>query len=293
MQKFAKVMKIVAKLTLNVFLGFVFYYVSLFLAFIIAFSINDSAKGRFYLNMVIAAGIILFIFATAQIWGLIKPKIRYIIFAGIVVAMLLSVAGFEIYKVHDNNIMVMSEQGVDLGEYEPFSDNTKAVSLDQESTLKLSDNLPTIDGATAFYPLYSAFVKAVYSKEEYDENFNLVKCTKTANAYQNLINGDVDIIFALQPSEQQLEEAKNAGVKLKLTPIGREAFVFFANPKNPVSNLSIQDVQKIYSGKATNWNEFGGKNTRIKAFQRPENSGSQTAIIKFMEDIPRFCVQKL
>jgi phosphate transport system substrate-binding protein len=39
---------------------------------------------------------------------------------------------------------------------------TKIAQLNGNSTLKLSDNLPRLDGATAMYPLYSSLVHAVY-----------------------------------------------------------------------------------------------------------------------------------
>ena len=111
-----------------------------------------------------------------------------------------------------------------------------------------------------------------------------VLCTNTVGAYERLISDYVDIIFVAGPSKEQLQMAEDAGVKFKMTQIGREAFVFFVNAKNPVNELSTDDIKKIYSGSSTNWADFGGKNRKIRAFQRPENSGSQTAFIKFMGD---------
>ena len=82
----------------------------------------------------------------------------------------------------------------------------------------------------------------------------------------NLINGRVDIIFALAPSEQQLAEAKRLGKELKLTPIGKEAFVFFVNEKNPVKSLTADEIKGIYSGEITNWKEVGGKRRTFVPF---------------------------
>lgn len=80
-----------------------------------------------------------------------------------------------------------------------------------------------------------------------------------------------------------MEEAKSKGIELKLTPIGREAFVFFVNSKNTVTGLTTEQIQKIYSGEIKSWKEVGGKSESIRAFQRPENSGSQTMLQKLME----------
>ncbi|WP_318153460.1 PstS family phosphate ABC transporter substrate-binding protein [Paenibacillus vietnamensis] len=96
-------------------------------------------------------------------------------------------------------------------------------------------------------------------------------------------DNDADIICAAQPSKQQLQDAERAGVELKMTPIGREAFVFFVHADNPVTGLTKQLIQDIYSGTVTNWKQAGGNNAKIRAFQRPENSGSQTMLQKLME----------
>ncbi|OHX54035.1 hypothetical protein BB777_07285 [Planococcus faecalis] len=92
------------------------------------------------------------------------------------------------------------------------------------------------------------------------------------------------MIFAAEPSSGQKKAAEAAGVELELTPIGREAFVFFVNSRNSVTDLASKDIQGIYSGDIENWKELGGKNDEIRPFQRPEDSGSQTMFIKFMED---------
>ena len=80
--------------------------------------------------------------------------------------------------------------------------------------------------------------------------------------------------------------AKAAGVELHLTPIGREAFVFFVNAENPVTGLTVEQIQKIYTGEIKNWREVGGKFQKILPYQRAENSGSQTALQRLMGDLP-------
>lgn len=273
-----------------------------FIAMIIA---AFGSGGNFYAAIAAATAVVIWLFAITQIWGLLKRKIRLFSFCAAVGLIIISIAVFEINKVYVNSIDEVSEQGVDLTLYEPFRENSKAVSLDGQSSLKISDDLPKLDGATALYPLYSAFARAVYPEYDYPAQLskrtaypepdypvtlykeeNQVVCTTTEGAYRRLVTGDADIIFVAGPSREQLQMAKDNGVELKLTPIGREAFVFFVNAKNSVNNLNVTDIRKIYSGEAKNWSEFGGKNAEIKAFQRPENSGSQTALVNLMDSVP-------
>jgi len=180
-------------------------------------------------------------------------------------------------------------------DYQPFDKKNKLVVLEEEAKLKLTDNLPIIDGATALYPLYAAFVQAVYPQGEYYPSSKwdvenqvdipaIVACSSTPNAFNKLIEGTVDLIFCAAPSANQIENAKKKGVTFNLIPIGKEAFVFFVNKRNPVSNLTTQQIRDIYSGRTTNWKQLGGKNISIKAYQRQKNSGSQTMLEAIMGD---------
>ncbi|MCZ6157670.1 PstS family phosphate ABC transporter substrate-binding protein [Campylobacter ureolyticus] len=155
-----------------------------------------------------------------------------------------------------------------------------------KSDFKFKDNPPLIDGATALYPIYAAFVESIYPPSLkyypcYTEN-SIAKCSTTNGAYENLINQKVDIIFVAGASKEQLNLAKDKNVTMEFLEIGKEAFVFFVNSKNSLDNLSVDEVVKIYSEKITNYKEVGGKNAKILAFQRDKNSGSQTMLEKIM-----------
>lgn len=249
-----------------------------------------SGAGDFYVALAVIVAVAIWLLIIAQIWQLLKPKIRYISLAALVGVIFALVAGVEINRAYHNSFDIVNEQGVNLSLYEPFREDTKAASLSEPSTLQIDDNPPKIDGATALYPLYSAFAKAVYPEQDNyvtsKKEMGYIDCSNTDGAYKRLIIGDADIIFVAGPSKEQLQMAEDAKVELTFTPVGREAFVFFVNAKNHVNNLSTGDIQKIYSGEARNWKYFDGGNTGIRAFQRPTNSGSQTALINFMGEIP-------
>ncbi|WP_432361983.1 PstS family phosphate ABC transporter substrate-binding protein [Sporosarcina sp. UB5] len=233
----------------------------------------------YLIPFVIAAYLAIGAFAVMTRFELFRFKKQFKIGSLALVAIALVFAAPGIY---DKTRPVITDGQVDLVEYEPFVEKTKAVSLDKPASYKIEDDLPIIDGATALYPIYAAFAQAVYPEKEYEPYNSEVMSNRTGEAYRNLINGKVDIIFALGPSKTQLNQAESAGKELQLTPIGKEAFVFFVNAKNPVKSLTEDEIKGIYSGKITNWKEVGGKNEEIRAFQRPENSGSQTALQNFM-----------
>ena len=193
----------------------------------------------------------------------------------------------------------------DFSDYMVYSDPSKLVTLDHPASLTIEsrENMPKMDGAEACYPVYAAAAKTVYKdidlieKEALDRgedtwsNGSIVRFTNTIRAFNQLILSDdgkhnVDLFFGARPSKAQIESARQEGVALRITQIGREAFVFFVEPDNPVTNLTSEQIRKIYSGEITNWAEVGGKNQNILAFQRPEGSGSQTMMEYFMGDTP-------
>lgn len=238
-----------------------------------------------YMPLIVSVAIWLFMFLILLRYNLLKTKKRKWIFFGLSFVLLIAASIWPIQKRYVESIPTVSTE-VDVFQYMPFEENSKIVTLDEQSTLQLTDPLPIIDGATAFYPLYSSIAQATYPEKEYDPYYSEVMVNTTPYAYENLIKGNADMIFVFGPSEEQLELAKSRGVELQFTPIGKESFVFFVNQKNEIDGLTLQQIKDIYSGKITNWKEVGGKREAIRAFQRPENSGSQTALETLMGDTP-------
>lgn len=217
------------------------------------------------------------------------PKAAQWIKRGLLTIYALSVV-YIAWGAYRDSIPTLDGRELLLWQYRPFMEDTKAVFLDEPSELQL-ECLTGIhlkmDGATALYPVYAAFVQAVYpdgtDAPPYTE---IAACTNTVSAYDRLIKRDADVIFAAAPSAEQLDQAAKAGIELHLTPIGREAFVFFVNSKNPVAGLTVEEIQKIYTGEITNWRKVGGKNQSIRPFQRAANSGSQSALERLMDGLP-------
>lgn len=238
-----------------------------------------------YIGLIITLAVVIYILFVFLLFHFFQTRKRKIVFASIAGVAILVSAVSPIQHAYQNLLSTVdSEVNIDI--YKPFSNSRNIATLDYDSTLQLTTDLPRIDGATALYPLYSAFVQATYPKKEYNPSNSAVMVNTTPDAYSNLIFGKVDMIFVAAPSKSQLTTAKQYGIELKMTPIGREAFVFFVNQKNSVDGLTIDQIKAIYSGKVVNWRNVGGPNNRIRAFQRPENSGSQTALENLMGNTP-------
>jgi len=180
----------------------------------------------------------------------------------------------------------MQAKSVEVDKYLPFANETKIVKKEYDD--KLTGELPKIDGAAALVPIFNSFVYSLYpeSSVKYENgdftSDSALQYHNTRGAYKGIVDKEVDIIFCVRPSNEQVQYGLDKGIELELTPIGREAFVFLVNKNNPVDNLSMQQLKDIYSGKIANWKDVGGANRPINVVQRNKGSGSQTTLEKLV-----------
>ncbi len=221
----------------------------------------------------------------------------------LLVVLLFASFNFSIYqmvtrRLSNNFSDATKAQMIDVGRYLPHTDGSDLPKIN--SSLKLEDDLPVLDGAAALVPVYAAVIDNVYPKgcvtyeggkfsddNYYGENFaegSAMQYKNTVRGYKAIVDGETDILFCAAPSEEQKKYAEEQGVELVYVPIGLEGFVFFVNEKNPVDGLTTEQIRKIYSGEYTNWSDVGGANRIINPVTRLKGSGSQTAFEAFMGD---------
>ena len=271
-----KALFIVLKIILTAATLFASYY-ALFITAMILFSsgINYIIA---YIGLIVVPSLLL-----PLIW--LKKRKKFLIIWCICAAVYGAALGtnFGIIK-YNKSITVNTSPNIDIHEYLPFEEDSKIVKTDSK-TLKLTENLPRIDGAAALFPVYSAFVNAVYPNTTKLHD-GIFEYNNTPDGYRLLAEKETDIFIGVYPSDEQKAYAEENQTTFEYTPIGTEAFVFFVHKDNPITNLTTGQIKDIYSGKITNWKDVGGKNEKIAAFQRNEGSGSQSMLKRFMGDTP-------
>ena len=228
-----------------------------------------------------------FPFIIPTIW--IKRRKPYLIsYVSLFLAVLIACGvqwGIAEYR---RSITIDVTPNIDVNEYLPFKEDSKIVKIDSK-TLKFDedDELPRIDGASAAFPVYSAFVHAVYPNNEATKLFGgIFEYNTTTGGYEKLAERKTDIFIGAGPSKEQKAYAERRGTEFVYTQIGWEAFVFFVHKDNPINSLTVEQIKGIYSGEITNWSQVGGSDEEIIPFQRDEGSGSQSMMIRFMGDTP-------
>ncbi|MDP2854374.1 MAG: PstS family phosphate ABC transporter substrate-binding protein [Smithellaceae bacterium] len=76
----------------------------------------------------------------------------------------------------------------------------------------------------------------------------------------------------IKKEEIALAEAK--GIKPVAHVVAFDAIIPVVNPKNKITNLSIDQLSQIYQGKITNWKEVGGEDLKIVVISRDSSSGT-------------------
>ena len=173
---------------------------------------------------------------------------------------------------------------------------------------------PNIDGSTVMIPMAVEFARQ-HLGMTITQAEQLCRFSTTHYAYQKLFEkepfaeyylGDYipaenhsdyygywytgrpfDLVLGTAPGEEEFAIAKKEGVEFVQKPVCRDAFVFITGKDNPVESLTLEQVRGIFSGKITNWNEAGGPDAAIAAYQREPGSGSQTGMEQLvMQGVP-------
>ena len=182
------------------------------------------------------------------------------------------------------------------------------------------ENYPRVDGSTSTHPLgvitackilnisynwkkdwWDGTIRTIPNASEPEKEYITENISKmvvhhgTHDAYVNLINGTADLILVARlPSEDELNLAESLEVELKARPIALDAFVFVLNKTNPINNITIEEIQGIYTGNIINWTEVGGVEADINPYRRDENSGSEELMKTLvMKDLKMMDAQEL
>lgn len=159
-----------------------------------------------------------------------------------------------------------------------FRNNAPAIRRDTAPDTEI----PILDGSTSTYAITENIYWKYYQNYQNHPSFPQAH-SKTANSYHRLIDGEADIIFVPDPSEEVTRYAEEKGVKLKYIPIANEALVFFTATQNEADNITTEQLHEIYVNNGiTNWKELGGSDTPLIPYCRNNDSGSHAQMEKFI-----------
>ena len=129
----------------------------------------------------------------------------------------------------------------------------------------LSGSVAT-DGSTSMEKVIGALGEAYEQKTGVTVTYNP---TGSGSGIKAVGEGRCDIGL----SSRALKDDEKA--TLTETVVALDGIAMIVNPENPVSDLTVEQIADIYTGKITNWSEVGGNDAEIVLIGREAGSGTR------------------
>ncbi len=131
----------------------------------------------------------------------------------------------------------------------------------------------TVKGSDTMVHLVSTWAE-VYMNENKDAEIS-VTGGGSGTGIAALINGTTDICAASRDIKQkEIDLAKKRGITPIETAVALDGIAVAVNPANPINELTLEQIGKIFSGAITNWNQVGGPDQPILVLSRESSSGT-------------------
>lgn len=130
-----------------------------------------------------------------------------------------------------------------------------------------------IKGSTTVLPIAQVTLEA-YMKANPGAKISL-SGGGSGEGIKAIIDGTADIgNSSREIKKSEADLAKSKGVTPVEHAVAIDAIVPIVNPRNKVTNLTIDQLSQIYQGKITNWKEVGGEDLQIVVISRDSSSGT-------------------
>ena len=149
----------------------------------------------------------------------------------------------------------------------PETDDTAKTDDQSQTQTQLTGTVST-DGSTSMEKVIGALSESYMAANGgVTVNYNPTGSGSGITAVQE---GTCDIGLS---SRALKDEEKSAG--LKETVLAYDGIAIIVHPDNPVSDLSIDQIAKLYTGEITNWKDVGGKDAEVVLIGREAASGTR------------------
>jgi phosphate transport system substrate-binding protein len=102
-----------------------------------------------------------------------------------------------------------------------------------------------------------------------------VAAGSTVRGIRAVIDGTAHVGMASAEIDADLrKQAATRGVRLAVHPLGHDGIVACVHPGNPVDDLGIEQLRRIYTGDITNWKDAGGPDLPIAVLSFDPLSGT-------------------
>lgn len=130
-----------------------------------------------------------------------------------------------------------------------------------------------IAGSTSVQPLSDEL------SEAFSEKYPDISVEVQGGGSSVGVKSAMDKIVDIGASSRELKEEEKTA-ELTEYVVAKDGIAVVVNPSNKVEDLSMEQVQKIFTGEIKNWSELGGVDKPITIVSREEGSGTRGAFIE-------------
>ena len=148
------------------------------------------------------------------------------------------------------------------------NDNSADTNTDGSNTETTLSGTVSTDGSTSMEKVINSLGESFMAMNK-DVKFTY-NPTGSGSGIQAVSEGRCDIGLS---SRALKDDEKASG--LVETVVALDGIAIVVNPENPVSDLDIDTIAKIYTGEITNWKDVGGNDAEIELIGREAGSGTR------------------
>ena len=144
-------------------------------------------------------------------------------------------------------------------------------------------NKIVVDGSTTVGPLAKAFAEHYMAK--HSDVTITVSESGSGNGAKSLINDTCDVATMSRPMKpSEKKAASDSGILPIENIVALDGIAVVVHPGNPVANLTVEQIKKIYIGEIKNWKDVGGPDQAIVVISRDTSGGTyetfETMVLK-------------
>ena len=162
-----------------------------------------------------------------------------------------------------------------VAETQETEDTQATEETETEDAANLSGTI-SLAGSTSMEKLCEAMSESFM--EKYSGITVTVEYTGSGAGLESLASGSVDI----GNSSRHLKDEELSGGAVE-NVVAIDGIAVIEDKENTVTDISAEDLAKIYTGEISNWSELGGKDEAIVVIGREAGSGTRDAFEELLE----------
>ena len=150
--------------------------------------------------------------------------------------------------------------------------NDENVNLGRKGKTATTETI-NIDGSNTMVHLVTEWSQAYMLK--HPEIKIIVTGNGSGTGLASLIQGNIHLCASSRPIKpKEVEDAKKKNIIPVEFAVAKDAISIIINPGNPLNELTMEQLKKLYTGSIADWKMLAGNNVKVQPLSRESSSGT-------------------